>query len=998
MKKVLLIFSIILTFSVLSAQLEWSNSLPVRQGVNIEWSRASEPMNDGSVVYVWSDTRYGDRDLWAQRVDSSGNLLWGSDGKLVNGEINRQEDPVVIGVGNGEVIIAWVDFRYSDAGDIFAQKLDTNGNLMWDSEAVELCSADDIQISLNIVEDTNGGAYIIWLDSRNPGGVDIYGTHVDTNGNIVAGWDADGNAIAVEDGDQNYHTFWEDGTGGAILAWQDTRIADDANIYVQRIDSGGSLLWNAGGNLLVGATGIQEKPKMSPDGTGSFIFSWRDKRSDNFGDIYAQRVNLDGNLLWTNDVEVYVGNGVQRNVRLTSSSDTGVIAVWEDGRNEVGAEFKDIFIQKIDVDGNLLWNSSGEVVVEALNDQINPRLTSDGNGGAWIVWEDGRTENHPFGDVFLQHFDSTGSTQLTTNGMVICDEAGYQFSPLVKISNSSVFVVWGDTRTGSTGIYVQILDFSGNIQLDEDGELIWYGLDGDALDFVILENQENPVVLWEDTRNASIATQIYMQVVNSNGTFGLQEDGVAITQMTGYDQDNFDAYKETDESTIALVWEENRGNERKVYAQAVDLNATSLWNDMGIQLSSIDYEQYSAKISLDNSSYYAGWTDYNGDFISPVIRVMGQKLDASGNLQWGTEGVEIADRPGDDVITDVVGRYYIWQNESWPDYNIYAKLVNEDGTTAAGWDDNGTLICDADENQKEAKGIMTPDGLLILWKDARNGDFDIYGQLITEDGVTQWEDNGKALVSVVNDQELSNFLYNDGVVMTWEDYRTGSAFDVYMQQFDTSGNEVFTADGLPIIVHGNDQVNPYITMSNDEYMIFWEDYQTESESNLMGQYIHDDGSLEWPSLGFMIDDGIKNQNKPEAVSHGMYSYVFWEDTRSSGKTDIYNIFAQKVEYEPVSVNNNEIPQEFNVMRQNFPNPFKTSTAISFNINTNQLQNAKVEIFNTRGQKIRSVEIDNSSIVWDGKDFAGKTVSNGVYFYKLKAKGFDSKPRKMILLK
>ncbi len=989
---------IVLTISVVSAQLRWPNSLPVRQGVNIEWSRASQPMDDGSVVYVWSDTRHGDRDLFAQKVDSQGNLLWGTNGLLVNGEINRQEDPVVIGVGNGAVVIAWVDFRYSDAGDIFAQKLDSNGNKMWADSGVPLCLAEEIQISLNIVSNENGGAYVIWLDSRNPGGSDIYGTHILSDGSIAAGWDADGNAIVSESGDQNSHTFWEDGTGGAILAWNDTRVATNPDIYMQRFDANGNLLWDAGGNLLTGADDAQEQPKICPDGTGNFIFTWRDKRNEVFGDIYAQRVDLTGNLLWTDEIVVYAGFGVQRNPRIESSSDTGAIIVWEDGRNEMAAESKDLYAQKLDVDGNLLWDADGVPVVEALNDQINPRLYHDDNGGAWIVWEDGRVENHPFGDIYVQHLNANGVAQLQANGMIVCDAAGYQFSPLIKKSDDDIFVVWGDTRTGSTGIYVQVLNASGTAQLEDNGKMIWYGLDGDALNFVVIENNDNPILMWQDTRNASIATQIYMQVVNSDGTFGMVEDGVPITQMTGYDQTNFDTYKDDSQNMIAVVWEENRGSEKKVFAQAVDLNANSLWNDMGIEISTINFEQYNAKISYDNDNYYVGWTDYNGDFISPVIRVVGQKLDNSGNVQWGTDGLEIADLPGDDVITDVIGRYYIWQNESWPDYNIYAKLVNEDGSTAPGWDENGTLICGADGNQKEAKGIMTPEGLLIVWKDERNGDYDIYGQIITEDGTTLWEDDGKALVSVANDQELSNFLYNNGLVMVWEDFRTGTAFDIYMQHFNPDGNPVFAADGLPVITQTTNQQSPYITMNNDHYMIFWEDYQTESESNLKAQLINTNGDLIWPDVGFMIDDGIKNQNTPIAVSYGDYAYVFWQDTRSSGKTDIYNVYAQKVEYVEVSAQQNEIPAEFYALKQNYPNPFKTSTAISFNIDTNQLQGAEVSIYNIRGQQIRSIEIDKSSIVWDGKDFHGKTVSNGVYFYKLQAKGIDSKPRKMIMLK
>ena len=170
---------LVLVFSVaLIAENLWEDEgVPIRKGVNIEWTRAAVATSDGAVVYVWSDTRIGDRDLWAQKVDENGNVLWGVssqnphypdmvEGLLVNGEINRQEDPVVIGNDDGSVIIAWVDFRNQDAGDIYAQKLDSDGNFVWDAAGVPLCLADDIQISLNIVNDAAGGAYIIWQDAR----------------------------------------------------------------------------------------------------------------------------------------------------------------------------------------------------------------------------------------------------------------------------------------------------------------------------------------------------------------------------------------------------------------------------------------------------------------------------------------------------------------------------------------------------------------------------------------------------------------------------------------------------------------------------------------------------------------------------------------------------------------------------------------------------------------------------------------------------------------
>ncbi|RLC51537.1 MAG: hypothetical protein DRI23_04815, partial [Candidatus Cloacimonadota bacterium] len=120
MKKIFVIMILVLTLSQVFAQIQWSEKVTIRQGVNIEWSRAAAPMEDGSVIYVWSDTRFGDRDLWAQKVDAAGNMVWGDEAVLVNGMINRQEDPVVISVGNGSVVIAWVDFRNEDAGDIYA--------------------------------------------------------------------------------------------------------------------------------------------------------------------------------------------------------------------------------------------------------------------------------------------------------------------------------------------------------------------------------------------------------------------------------------------------------------------------------------------------------------------------------------------------------------------------------------------------------------------------------------------------------------------------------------------------------------------------------------------------------------------------------------------------------------------------------------------------------------------------------------------------------------
>ncbi|MBC8312834.1 MAG: hypothetical protein H8E33_01120 [Candidatus Cloacimonetes bacterium] len=891
------LFMLLILPVILNAQIQWQNEgVPIRQGVNIEWSRSATLMSDGSVIYVWSDTRMGDRDVWAQKVDEEGNLLWGDDGILVNGELNRQEDPVVINTNDG-CIVVWIDFRNEDAGDVYAQKLDNNGNLLWNESGISLCLAEDIQISLNIVNDNSGGAYVIWLDSRNTGGKDIYGTHIDSSGNIVAGWTQDGNPIAAESGAQDGHTFWEDGDGGAILAWHDTRNADNEDIYIQRILADGTLLFGEGGIPLCNAVETQENVKIAPDGTGSFILVWRDKRNENDGDIFAQRIDLYGNLIWENEKEIYVGSGIQQNPRITSSSDGGAIIVWEDGRND--PYFVDIYSQKIDVNGNLIWSETGIPLCTSENDQSDPRLINDRNGGCHFVWADGRNAGHPYEDIYLQHLDSSGNALLQENGESICDESREQSSPLLRRNNNgNLFSVWADNRTGSTGIYLQILDENDNLILNENGEIIFYGLCGDAKNYEMIFNGNQSIIVWEDTRNPYIGKKIYIQVLNDDGSINLSENGFPIALTEEFAQENPNIILSFDMNQTVIVWEEQRDDNKHIYAQSVDVNGNLFWSENGLLVSTFDSDKVGAKISSESSkikstNYYIGWTDHSGDLWNPVIQIRAQKIQ-DGEVQWGDEGISVADFTGDDVLTDLVGRYFIWQNEEWNNFNIYAKLLDADGNAAEGWNENGLPICEASGNQQNAKGIMTEQGLLVVWEDLRNGNLDIYGQIINSTGEILWQENGLPLVVEENDQTLSDIIFDNEIYLLWKDFRSGIQDDIYMQKFDADGSELWQSGGIPVVDEVSNQVASCVTNVSGKFSIFWEDYRDGDQSNLYAQTLDCDGICEWENDGIVVCNSIKKQNQPIAVSGENNSYVIWEDTRSSGKTDIYNIYAQKI--------------------------------------------------------------------------------------------------------
>jgi hypothetical protein len=99
-------------------------------------------------------------------------------------------------------------------------------------------------------------------------------------------------------------------------------------------------------------------------------------------------------------------------------------------------------------------------------------------------------------------------------------------------------------------------------------------------------------------------------------------------------------------------------------------------------------------------------------------------------------------------------------------------------------------------------------------------------------------------------------------------------------------------------------------------------------------------------------------------------------------------------------NGNILKPEETMLSGNFPNPFNPTTTISFT--TKEAGHVSINIFNMKGQLVRTLVNENldaayHSSVWNGKDNSSKTVSSGIYFYKMKASNYTA-TKKMILMK
>ena len=120
---------------------------------------------------------------------------------------------------------------------MFAQRINAVGTLQWPVNGLAISTVQSYQVSPTITMDNQGGAYIAWGDSRN-GFSDIYAQHINSTGSTL--WSQNGLSICSASRDQAYAWIAPDDSGGAIIVWQDYRAVSQTDVYAQRVDGNGN--------------------------------------------------------------------------------------------------------------------------------------------------------------------------------------------------------------------------------------------------------------------------------------------------------------------------------------------------------------------------------------------------------------------------------------------------------------------------------------------------------------------------------------------------------------------------------------------------------------------------------------------------------------------------------------------------------------------------------------------------------------------------------------
>ena len=158
----------------------------------------------------------------------------------------------------------------------------------------------------------------------------------------------------------------------------------------------------------------------------------------------------------------------------------------------------------------------------------------------------------------------------------------------------------------------------------------------------------------------------------------------------------------------------------------------------------------------------------------------------------------------------------------------------------------------------------------------------------------------------------------------------------------------------------------------------------------------------WELLSTVIDETVYIDTGWEQLESDMYQYAIVVQYTNGIVAEA--AFSNVVEKLLVGADM-ELPDTV-ININNYPNPFNPTTTISYKLTTKDATTAKIDIFNLKGQKIKTLTVILSdaqhriegSVIWNGTDSNDQPVSSGIYFYKLIINGKIKAMNKCLLLK
>ncbi len=307
----------------------------------------------------------------------------------------------------------------------------------------------------------------------------------------------------------------EDGGYLAVGSHSYSEQRGEPNIYAIKTDASGNLIWQK-------SYGISEyKPDapadIIPSGDGGYLIAGYSQSQQN-KEAYLIKIDADGNIIWE---KTYGGSGGNEIKKIRQTTDGGYVFVGSTSSFYTGSEGDfDFYLVKTDAEGNLIWEKHyGGTDWDRANSFV---ITND--GGYLMV---GYTASPEFGavarDIYLVKVDADGNKQWqniygwehkdSASDVVVTRDGGY------LIVGSSERLYDSNFDTWRSDLYV--------IKTDGSGNELWsklFGSDHDESASCVRQVSDGGYIISGRTRSYSKDSEIYLLKLDKSGGFSFVFD------------------------------------------------------------------------------------------------------------------------------------------------------------------------------------------------------------------------------------------------------------------------------------------------------------------------------------------------------------------------------------------------------------------------------------------------------------------------------------------
>jgi hypothetical protein len=408
-------------------------------------------------IWQMSDS-YGQ--FYVQKISPEGDFLWGEKGVLIGSGYSEfgYFDSYAVNDGSGGAIVIWVETLPEPEGEpepsyfqTHVARIDSVGDVEWQKDIPGIDEA---------IPDGSGGIIIAYDDRHD----NLFVLKIDAEGNLP--WGEDGVSLGGPAGPSS-RDIASDGSGGVITVLEIDEYGSEDIVYAQRVDSEGNTLWGSGGAQIF--VGPAEEARVVSDGAGGAIIAYmRDIPCEDGrigycdSDIYAQRIDAEGNVLWGPDgVPICVGPSVPNSPRIVTDGAGGAVIYFAFIGNEPG--YFAFRARRIDADGHELWEEEAEL--------WRGNIVSDGSGGVISVWDGGDE-----GSRRAQRLDAMGRELWGPDGTTLTLRDLHR-NLVAPDGCGGVLISWSAVEfTGSkaseVSYYVQRVDAEGDVVWGDEGILL----------------------------------------------------------------------------------------------------------------------------------------------------------------------------------------------------------------------------------------------------------------------------------------------------------------------------------------------------------------------------------------------------------------------------------------------------------------------------------------------------------------------------------------------